>query len=233
MLLFEEDFISEDTVELKDRRHRHVLEVHKAEVGKELRVGILNGKMGKGLVTSIDSERMQMKVQLDEDPPEPSNIQIVMAMPRPKVLKRIIQDLTTMGVKKIWIIKTWKVEKSFWKSPVLLDESLFETAVLGLEQAKDTVLPEIKVFKGFKPFVEDEIPDLIRGTQAIVAHPHSEEESIGIDRTKPVTLAIGPEGGFIDYEIDMFKKQGFSDFSLGKRILRVETVLPYLIGKLS
>ncbi len=210
------------------------MEIHKAEPGKKLIVGLINEKMGTGEVVNIDDESVRMKVCLDMEPPKPSNIEIVMAMPRPKVFKRIIQDLTTMGVKNIYIIKTWKVEKSFWNSPKLSEKSLKEAIVLGLEQGKDTIMPNIKIFKRFRPFLEDEIPGIIIGKKTIIAHPVSDNSDIKIDdKEQPIVLAIGPEGGFIDYEVEMFKRYGFECISLGDRILRVETVLPFLIGRLS
>lgn len=234
VMLFKEDFVDEDTVEVMGRRHKHILEIHKAEPGKKLTVGLLNEKMGTGEILKIDDELVRMKVCLEEDPPEPAKIEIVMAMPRPKVFKRIIQDLTTMGVKNIYIIKTWKVEKSFWNSPKLNEKSLKEAIVLGLEQGKDTIMPNIKIFKRFRPFIEDEIPGIIIGKKAIVAHPISDKSRIETDeKDQSIVLAIGPEGGFIDYEVEMFKRYGFECISLGDRILRVETVLPYLIGRLS
>ncbi len=233
IILEEEDFISSEMAVIKGRRHKHILEVHKAEKGKELTVGLLGGKMGKGEVISIDDESIVMKVTLNENPPEPSKIKIVMAMPRPKVFKRIVQDLTTMGIKEIYVIKTWKVEKSFWSSPVLTDKVLKESIILGLEQGKDTIPPKIEIFKRFRPFIEDQITGIIEGTEALVAHPCSSEMNLEDFENRPVTLAIGPEGGFIGYEVKMFKEFGFKDISLGERILRVETVLPYLIGKLS
>jgi len=232
IILFQEDFITENKVVLKDRRLRHVLNVHRAKVGDTLRVGLLNDKMGKGLITKLNEKELEMEVELTEKSPEPLNVQLVLALPRPKALKRIIQDVTTMGIKKIYVIKTWRVEKSFWSSPVLEEKSLFENMILGLEQGKDTILPEIEIVKLFKPFVEDRIPDIIKGTRAIVAHPIAEKECPR-NVKEPITLAIGPEGGFIPYEIDMLQKQGFEVVSLGERILRVETAIPVILGRLS
>ncbi|WIV11727.1 16S rRNA (uracil(1498)-N(3))-methyltransferase [Proteiniborus sp. MB09-C3] len=231
IILFEKDFITENKVRLKDRRLKHVLTVHRAKLGDTLRVGLINGKMGKGMIIKLNEEEMEMEVELSEPNPPPLNAQLVLAMPRPKALKRIVQDVTTMGIKKIYIIKTWRVEKSFWNSPVLEEDSLFENMILGLEQGKDTILPEIEVVKLFKPFVEDRIPDIIKGTRAIVAHPVQDTECPRSIK-EPVTLAIGPEGGFIPYEIDMLVKQGFEVVSLGERILRVETAIPVILGRL-
>lgn len=232
VLLLDEDFVDRDRVVISGRRLEHITEVHGAVEGDSLRVGKLNGKLGEGRILSMDDEKLEMKVELHEDPPPPSDIQLVMAMPRPKVFRRMLQDMTTMGIKKINVIKTWKVEKSFWESPVLDEEKLRESMILGLEQAKDTILPEIKVYKRFKPFVEDELPDIIRGTECLLGHPGGESSCEKSEGCK-VTLAIGPEGGFTPYEVEMFKSQGFKVFSLGERILRVETVLPYILGKLS
>jgi RsmE family RNA methyltransferase len=102
---------------------------------------------------------------------------------------------------------------------------------LGLEQACDTVLPAVEIRKRFKPFVEDEVPEIIRGTRPLAAHPYA-ESSCPRHVNGPVTLAIGPEGGFIPYEIQLLQKQGFEAVSAGKRILRVEHALPAIIGRL-
>ncbi len=232
IVLFKDDFIDENKVRLKDRRLEHVLSVHKADVGDTLKVGLFNGKIGKGIVSHLNNEALEIEVELTESPPKPSNISLILAMPRPKVLKRIIQDVTTVGIKHIYIIKTWRVEKSYWGSPVLKDESLFNHMILGLEQGRDTILPKIHIKKLFKPFIEDEIPEIIKGTRAIAAHPVADKECPR-NTKEPITLAIGPEGGFIPYEIEMLKNQGFEVVSLGDRILRVETAVPFLLGRLS
>lgn len=232
IILLEDDFIDSNRVRLRDRRLDHINSVHKAGVGDNLKVGILNGKMGSGRVISIDRRSVELEVILDKDPPKPLDINIVMAMPRPKVFRRLLQDMTTMGIKNINIIKTWKVEKSFWNSPVLDENKMKDTMILGLEQGKDTVLPSVHIYKRFKPFVEDRLTDIIEDTDCLIGHPDSNGNCLrGYERG--VTLAIGPEGGFTPYEVDMFKSKGFKTFTLGDRILRVETVIPYVIGKLS
>lgn len=231
IILFKEDFISEDVVRLEGRRFEHVLSVHRAEVEQSLRVGLLNGKIGSGIITEMGDNHIQMKVNLDQEPPKPLESQLILAMPRPKVFARILQTVTALGVKKIYVIKTWRVQKSYWNSPVLSEEKLREHMILGLEQAKDTILPEVRIVKLFKPFVEDEIESIIKDTTALVAHPIADMDC-PYNIQKPTTIAIGPEGGFIQYEVDMLKKHGFNVVGFGNRILKVETAVPYIYGKL-
>ena len=112
----------------------------------------------------------------------------------------------------------------------LRPEEIQEQLILGLEQSKDTVLPQIMLKDQFKPFVEDELPVMIQGTFNIVAHPGGQACPHAVD--KPVTLVIGPEGGLIPYELDKFTHLGFHTVDLGPRILRVDTALPYIIGRI-
>lgn len=232
ILLFENDFIGENRVKLSDRRLAHVLEYYDVQPGQALKVGLVNGLMGKGNITHLDSSSIEMEISLTDPPPPPLDCTLILAMPRPRALKRIIQHATAMGVKKLYIIKTWKVEKGFWTNPILGEEQLLEQMVLGLEQAKDTMLPKIEIRTLFKPFVEDELPGIIKGTSAITAHPAAEKILPSVIHA-PVTLAIGPDGGFIPYEIEKLASAGFSTFHMGPRILRVETAVPVILGRIS
>ena len=154
-----------------------------------------------------------------------------MALPRPKVLNRVIAAATSMGVKRLYLVNAWRVEKSYWKSPRLSEENLRMQSILGLEQARDTVLPRIETRRLFRPFVEEELPSIIAGTRALVAHPYASAECPrGV---KSVTLAIGPEGGFIAKEVESMVKVGFEPVSLGSRVLRVETAIGVLLGRLN
>jgi len=232
ILLSDPDFISPDRVRLTDRRLTHIKDVLKAQIGQSLTVGKLNGLMGQGTVVSKKTDGVELDVKLDSKPPKALALTLVLALPRPPMLKRILFSAAMLGVKKIIILNFNRVEKGLWNSSSLKPEAITEQLVLGLEQAKDTIMPEVVLKKRFKPFVEDELPKLTKGTLALVAHPGSTQYLPG-NSLKPLTLIIGPEGGILDYEIELLKSAGCQPIDLGPRILRTETVLPYVVGKLS
>jgi RsmE family RNA methyltransferase len=232
ILLFRDDFVDGGTrVRLSGRRLRHIREVHGAVPGDTLSVGLEGDRIGTGRVTHLDEELLEMDVELLLRPPEPLPLTLVLALPRPKVLRRVLSAVSAMGVKRLFLINAYRVEKSFWQSPVLSRESVNAHLILGLEQARDTILPEVFFRDRFKPFVEDELPGLARGTLAVVAHPAARQECPR-NAGQPVTLAIGPEGGFIPYEIEKLISAGFSAVTLGERILSVETAVPFLVSRL-
>lgn len=231
MLLEPQDFVNDQLVVLSGRRLKHVLEVHKASVGEELRVGKVNGRVGTGTIIELSDEQMKLSVNLTEKPPEPLPLTVLLALPRPKMLKRSLQHLTSLGAKNIVLMNSYRVEKSFWQSPWLSDEKIHEQLSLGLEQSRDTILPEVILEKRFKPFVEDRLPAMMEGKKGLVAHP------VGGNRCphqidQPSVLAIGPEGGFIPYEVEKLEEAGFERIHLGSRILRVETAVTAIVSKL-
>jgi len=231
ILLETEDFFATDRVRLLGRRLRHVREIHQAAEGDELRVGVLNGKLGCGRVERIDQHSLELSVRLDLIPPPPLPLHLILALPRPKVLNRSIAAAASMGIKQIDLINAWRVEKAYWDSPKLSEQNLREQLIFGLEQSGDTILPTIRLQRLFVPFVREELPKEISGRLALLAHPTAEREAPRC-LTGPVVLAIGPEGGFIEREANTFQEIGFEAISLGRRILRVETALAFLIGRL-
>jgi 16S rRNA (uracil1498-N3)-methyltransferase len=234
LLLLEQSDFSDDNLKhavVKGRRLEHARSVFRITVGEKLKTGLLNGKMGEGTVMSLDNEKLELEVELSADPPPPAPVFLIIALPRPKSLKKTIETAASMGVKKIVIIESWRVEKSYWASPVLGPETLREHLVLGLEQARDTILPVIEFRRRFKPFIEDELPQLVQGTTPFVAHPYDAAEC-PYHTHGPFTLALGPEGGFIPYEINKFRECGFNVVTIGPRILRVESALPAFLGRL-
>ncbi len=231
ILLYEKDFIESNLkVRLLGRRYKHIREVLRSSLGEVLCVGLLNGKIGFGKIIGINENHIDLEVKFSIEPPQPHQATLILALPRPIVLKRILLAVSSLGVKKIILIHSKRVEKSFWKSPVLEEKKLREQLIFGLEQSKDTMLPEILVRKRFKPFVEDELPKLIKGSTAIVGHP-SAGNSFPQNLKNKVILIVGPEGGFIDYEVEMLHKCGVQAVSVGERILRVETAVPVLLAK--
>jgi 16S rRNA (uracil1498-N3)-methyltransferase len=214
-----------------DRRVVHVRAVHRAAVGDALRVGVLGGRLGTGVIVRLDGDGLELEVTLDRDPPAPVPLVLLLALPRPKVMRRVLQTVAALGVKRLVLLAAWRVEKGYWESPMLADTAVREQLVLGLEQAGDTILPTVTLHRRFKPFVEDELAALAGRSRCLLAHP-SAEAICPRDVRAPVTLAIGPEGGFTAYEIAALAVQGFEAVSLGPRVLRVEQVISVLVGRL-
>ena len=194
-------------------------------------VGLLGGLMGEGKIVSLSRDELVLEFSLDAPPPPKLPLTLLLSLPRPKMLKRILQSVAALGVERLVLMNSYRVEKSFWGSPWLQPDVVREQLLLGLEQARDTVLPEVLIEPLFKPFVEDGLPALCRNTRSLVAHP-SAEQTCPVALNQPLTLAIGPEGGFIPYEVEKFVAAGFEPVHLGVRILRVETAVTALTARL-
>jgi 16S rRNA (uracil1498-N3)-methyltransferase len=237
ILLFPDDFAPDGTVRLAGRRARHVHEVHRARVGDDLTVGRVDGPVGRGTVLSVGPEEVTLSVTPfgEPPPPPPTGLDLLLAMPRPKVLRRVLQSAASLGARRIVLLNARRVEKSYFDTPFLEPAEIERNLVLGLEQARDTVLPEVVVRKLFRPFVEDELEGLWpRATCArLLAHPAAPRgpEICGPGMAgSPAVLAIGPEGGWIPFELELLEAHGFVPFGLGPRILRVETAVAFSFG---
>jgi 16S rRNA (uracil1498-N3)-methyltransferase len=234
-IVFEPDEVPAPTpaaVELRGRRARHVIQVLRAQPGQRVRVGILGGLLGHAVVASVSEEKVALEsIELDTEPPAAIPVTLCVALPRPKSLRRVLHAATTLGVKRIVLMESWRVDKSYWQSPLLAPEAIHSVLRLGLEQAVDTILPTVEVKRRFRPFVEDEVPALIRDTTAVVAHPGA-ADSMPAEMPGPMTLFVGPDRGFTPFEIDLLASTGVSARCLGSRVLRVDEAVPALLGRL-
>lgn len=220
-----------ETWSISSARQLDHLKTHvDVKVGDTLKIGIKNGKRYLTEIIEISEKMIRIKPIEEEVVPPKLPVTLIVAMPRPKVLRRLIMDSVTLGVEKIILLHSYRVDKSYWQSPFL--QQLDQYVTLGLEQAGDTIVPTIEIYKRFKPFVEDILPSLILEERpAYVAHPYA-EQTMPSAIEHPCTIVIGPEGGFIPYEIDLLQKNGCQAVSLGNRILRTETVISYVLGRL-
>ena len=230
----------------------HIDQILAAKVGDSLKIGQLGGNLGTAIIKHITPENIQLRdVQLTMAPPAKLDLTVVLALPRPKVLRRLIMDMTALGVRDIILINSYRTQKSYWQSPMLgrLDEFVLE----GLQQSVDTVAPRISLQKRFKPFIEDELAPLITN-RAIVAHPYAalsfsqylqkqalvtpeKNEILSVDSSSlnktvlPSMVFIGAEGGWIDYEVELLATQGCQAVHVGQRILRTEAAVNVILGQ--
>ncbi|STZ56267.1 16S ribosomal RNA methyltransferase RsmE [Moraxella lacunata] len=210
----------------------HIKTVLKASVGDTLKIGKLGDKMGGGQIAHIDDTHCLLEnVRLDTDPPPKLGVTVMLALPRPKVLRRLIMDMTAFGVHHIILINSVRTDKSYWGSPLLarLDEFVLE----GLQQGVDSVPPAITLAKRFKPFVQDTLPSLIKHKSALVFHPYADTSFKEFIHKNPLPdmIIIGAEGGFVPYEIELLASVGVRAVSLGERILRTESAVNATLGR--
>jgi uncharacterized membrane protein YgdD (TMEM256/DUF423 family)/16S rRNA U1498 N3-methylase RsmE len=213
VLLEPGDLVDAARAIVRGRRLAHVREVHRAGVGDALRAGVVGGRMGTATVLRMDDESLELSLALADEPPPRLELTLVLALPRPKVLARVLQCVAAMGVKRLHLMNAWRVEKSFWRSPALRPERIRENLLLGLEQGCDTILPEVWQHPLLRPFVEDELPALSAGTIRLVADPRA-AASFPRAVPHPVTstlLAVAAVSGFIAVALGAFGAHGLRE----------------------
>ncbi len=213
------------------RRRAHVGEVLRAREGEALRVGVLGGNCGTATLVRLDEHEAELELALETPPPPPLPCTLVLALQRPHTLGKVLQAVAAMGVKRIFLLGGARVEKSYWQSRAVAAAEMRRHLVLGLEQGRDTILPEVALRQRFRPFAEDELPALAAGRSAFVAHPGA---TLACPRGPlgETLLAVGPEGGFTDFEIELLGRAGLAAVGLGPRPLRTEHAVPALLGRL-
>lgn len=227
LLLLEPGELGEDgKASLADRRAEHLLGVLGVEPGRELRCGVLGGGTGRATVTAIAEGKVEIDVALTEPPPEPPWLELVVALPRPQVLHRVLQFSASMGVGRIDFVNAWRVEKSFFSSPSLNPETIRRHLLLGAEQGLVPRLPEVALHPRLLPFL-DALVEVEARPRCLIAHPEAPpiETRSPIGTSDRLRIAIGPEGGWIDREVESFIRVGFEPVSLGPWVLRVEAAL--------
>jgi 16S rRNA (uracil1498-N3)-methyltransferase len=222
---------------LTGERADHIRMVLRATPGKELRIGLLNGPLGHGLVEEIRGEEVILRCEFSENIPLRPPVDLLLALPRPKVMKRLWAQLAALGVGRIILTNAEKVERYYFDSHVLEPEFYTGLLIEGLQQAGDTRLPEVQIVRQLKPFLEDELDTVFPRTGTRLLADPSGLQNI-FQCLEPATpqrscLAVGPEGGWTPYELEMFSSHGFQVFNAGPRILRTDTACVALLSALT
>ena len=223
ILLAPEDWLDEHTVCIDGRRHEHICGVLKAEIGDALRVGLLGGLRGSGTVIKQSDQDTHLRVNLVESPLPRHPYDLILALPRPKMLRRVFRTAAEMGVAHLYLINSARVEKSYWQSPLLQPDRIKAALTAGLERAGDTALPQVHLHPRFKPFIEDQLPGLIESSACWIAHPGA-PEALATQSGEGLIL-LGPEGGFVPYEVELAQSMGAQPVRLSDRILSVDTAV--------
>ena len=236
LILCEPDEVGADgVVTLSGPRAAHVRGVLRAVAGDTVRVGVVDGPRGRAEVVAIDAEAVVLRCTLDTGPTAPPAIDLLLALPRPKVLRRLWAQLAALGVGHVRLTNAARVERDYFDAHVVAPTTYRPLLIEGLQQAADTRLPRVSVHRQFRPLIEDEIGAPRDGERRLVAHPGHGASPAGIAREpRPdrVLLAIGPEGGWNAFELELLAGHGFEPISLGPRILRTDTACIALLAVL-
>ena len=230
ILLRQSDWTDGQSVRLSDYRAQHIISIIQPALGQSLRVGLINGHKGIGTVTAIDQTTVQLDVALTEAPLTRHPTRLALALPRPKMLRRILRTVAEFGVDELHLIHSYRVEKSFWQSPYLHKGKVEAALIQGLERAGDTILPVVTEHRRFKPFMEDSLSSIAAERDLVIAHPSGEHRLQTEDGQKRCLL-VGPEGGFIDYEIELAESLGATVAHLGNRIMSVDTAVCAVLAR--
>ena len=234
-ILFESGEIKDGVATFGGARARHVISVLHGEVGQVLKTGEVGGRIGTSVVLGIsgadgDSPEISVAVSHADESPRPW-VDLVLAPPRPRVMKRLLPQLASLGVGRIVLVGAKKVEKDFWGATLLREDNYRPLLIDGLMQCGSSILPTLETRRNFRKFVAEELDAAFPKSLRLVAHPcaGSQPPSSGTGR---LLLAIGPEGGWTDDEVALLEAHGFSRYSLGTRILRTDTAAVALLGRL-
>ena len=239
LLLDPAELDGECRVALQDRRAAHLIDVLHVTVGSQVRAGVSRGALGCGTVLGVEPGRVELRVDLcGPREPEPG-IDLVLALPRPKVLSRVLQTVAAWGVRRVDLVNAWRVERSYFSSPRVAESAILRDVRLGCEQGGGTWVPDVVVHPLLVPFLSERLAPRLGADppdHRLVAHPRAGrhlEDVVGPAGPHRTVVAVGPEGGFVDSELASFADLGFVPFSLGPRVLRVEAAVCAVFAELA
>ena len=220
-------------VSLLGTRAAHLLNVLKVAPGHRVRVGIIDGPSGVGTVQSLSDAAVALRCAFEVSVPPRPRVDLLLALPRPKVMRRLWAQIAALGVGQIILTNAERVERNYFDAHVLAPERYRPLLVEGLQQARDTRLPNVSIHRQLKVLVEDALDGLFQSGLRLVADPVATRPVSAVvpkSLEERVLLAVGPEGGWNTFEIDLFGAHGFQSVGMGPRPLRTDTACIALLA---
>jgi 16S rRNA (uracil1498-N3)-methyltransferase len=232
LLLDQRDGEDGRCVTLTDARAAHLLQVLRVTPGQTVRIGQLDGPLGTGTVEATGDGRVTIRCVFETTMPPHPRVDVLLALPRPKVMRRLWAQLAALGVGRIILTNASRVERDYFDTHVLTEGCYRPLLIEGLQQARDTRVPHVSIHRQFRILVEDYIQDLFPSGVRLMADPGSETpiSAALANHHDRVLMAIGPEGGWNDFERELLKSHGFVSVGLGPRTLRVDTACVALLS---
>jgi len=225
LILFEPGEL-EKPLSAVDPRAVHLLRVLHAKEGDTVKAGVIDGPIGTAKIVAVTRSAVDLEFTLQDTPPEPYPLTVAVGHPRPIVARRLMKDLTTIGVARICFLGADLGEQSY-RDARMWEGDLRASLVEGASQARTSRLPQIVLFEGVRTFLE--AIDLSAGDAAgpnrvLLDLAEGLPPVLGLDYpSRQTVLAVGPERGWSGREQRLFTEAHFTAGSLGSRPLRTET----------
>lgn len=220
-------------VRLSGARAAHLLNVLKVAPGHQVRLGVLDGPRGVGQVQSIAGGTVEIRCEFEASVPPRPRVDLLLALPRPKVMRRLWAQIAALGVGRIILTNAERVDRNYFDTHVLAPECYRPLLVEGLQQARDTRLPNVSIHKQFKVLIEDELDGVFGNGLRLVADPAGSRSAAALVRDRVeerILLAVGPEGGWNGFEMSLLEAHGFRSVGMGPRTLRTDTACIALLA---
>lgn len=232
LLLEEQDFIARDEIEIvaRDTRYQHIKKILRLAPPDTLKAGVWQKHLGTLQLTAFDHHSLRGIYQPHHDiTPSPSPIDLILGATRPIVMKRLLKDIATLGIRSLTIFASENGEKSYLASSLWHDEAYLIPIKEGLSQGVLVHPPQINLARSLHHALKIRNELFSPTSYAFILDPYSQEHRqipSKIDMTEQsITLLIGAERGFTPQEINMAKEHFFRPLAISPRILRTETAV--------
>jgi RsmE family RNA methyltransferase len=192
----------------------------------------VDGPFGRGVVTTIADRAVTLRCTFEHEPPARPHVDVLLAVPRPKVLRRLWAQLAAVGVGQIILTNAERVEREYFDTHVLSPDTYRPLLMEGLQQARDTRVPVVSIHRRFKVLVEDHLDALFPSGRRVVADPSAPilfADAVRSRAGERLLVAIGPEGGWNAFETALLAAHGFTLAGMGPRTLRSDTACVALL----
>jgi RsmE family RNA methyltransferase len=233
ILLEAHDLDNSSVATLADARAAHLLDVLRVTPGQTVRVGIVDGPLGTGTVERAGDRRVTLRCEFSGDVPPRPPVDLLLALPRPKVLRRLWPQLPALGVGQIILTNAGRVERHYFDTHVITESTYRPLLIEGLQQARDTRVPLVSIHRQFRVLVEDHLDTLFADGPRLVADPGATTpiaSALADARDQRVLLAVGPEGGWNQFELTLLGAHHFRPIGMGARTLRSDTACISLLA---
>jgi len=215
------DEVSGDRAALVGQHADHLVSVLRARVGQDF--DIATGEtVRRGRITLLDDGRVEFELGEEVSHASLAEITLVLAIFKFDRMEWAIEKCTELGVSRIVPVIVRRTDSHLTAAAAKRLERWQRIARQAAEQSRRAAPPEIaapiKVAEAFS------FPGSLR-----IVLAESEERTLLRDVVKPdaaevgVVLAVGPEGGWTEDELQSFRQAGWISASLGNTILRAET----------